>query len=124
MHPPYATSSYWYNKIDVSKIELPPWAALETLHPCDLQSSMLKGCTPSTEDAAGFYNESRRLNVRRVYYSMIAEFDAMVGFYMDTVQASGEWNETVFIVTSDHGDMQMEHQQHYKMVPYEASASV
>jgi len=27
-------------------------------------------------------------------------------------------------VTSDHGDMQMEKQQHYKMVPYDASASV
>ena len=30
----------------------------------------------------------------------------------------------VFIVTSDHGDMQMERQQFYKMVPYEPSASV
>lgn len=85
---------------------------------------MLKGCTPSNDTAAAFYNETRRLNIRRIYYSMIAEFDAMVGLYMDTVQAAGEWNETVFIVTSDHGDMQMEHQQHYKMVPYEASASV
>ena len=27
-------------------------------------------------------------------------------------------------MTSDHGDMQMEHQQHYKMVPYDASARV
>ena len=124
VHPPYRTTSHWYEKIDPTKIELPPWAALDTLHPCDLQSSMLKGCTPSDNESAAFYNESRRLNVRRVYYSMIAEFDAMVGFYMDTVQASGQWNETVFIVTSDHGDMQMEHQQHYKMVPYDASASV
>jgi hypothetical protein len=48
----------------------------------------------------------------------------MVGQYMDAVDAAGVSNETVFIVTSDHGDMQMEHQQHYKMVPYDASASV
>lgn len=60
---------------------------------------------------------------------------------MDAVESKGVWNTTVFIVTSDHGDMQMERssngscpsssnmkslcrQQFYKMVPYEASASV
>ena len=55
---------------------------------------------------------------------MIAEFDAMVGKYVDTVKAAGVWEQTVTIVTSDHGDMQMEHRQFYKMVPREASASV
>jgi arylsulfatase A-like enzyme len=48
----------------------------------------------------------------------------MVGQYMQTVKEIGVWNQTVFIVTSDHGDMQMEKQQFYKMVPYDASASV
>ena len=40
VHPPYATSSYWYNKIDVSKIELPPWAPLVRHNPpafCELE---------------------------------------------------------------------------------------
>jgi len=65
------------------------------------------------------------------------------------VKDAGVWDNTVFIVTSDHGDMQMEKQQFYififilililililgdmqmekqqfyKMVPYEASSSV
>jgi choline-sulfatase len=62
--------------------------------------------------------------VRAKYYAMIAEWDAMVGQYMQTVKDLGVWNQTVFIVTSDHGDMQMEKQQFYKMVPYDASASV
>ena len=26
-----------------------------------------------------------------IYYAMIAEFDAMVGAYMDTIKASGAW---------------------------------
>merc|ERR1711968_88706 len=85
---------------------------------------MLKGCVPSDDDAEAFYNVSRRREIRAKYYAMIAEWDAMVGQYMDAVKESGVWNETVFIVTSDHGDMQMEHQQFYKMVPYDASASV
>ena len=48
----------------------------------------------------------------------------MVGAYMKAVREAGLWNNTIFIVTSDHGDMQMEHQQHYKQVPYDSSSSV
>jgi arylsulfatase K len=55
---------------------------------------------------------------------MIAEFDAMVGAYMQAIRDIGEWDNTIFIVTSDHGDLQMEHQQSYKMSPYDASVSV
>lgn len=55
---------------------------------------------------------------------MIAEFDAMVGEYMQAVEDAGIANNTYFVVTADHGDMQMEHQQFYKMVPYDASAMV
>ena len=124
VHPPYATNEYWFNKIDPDKIEVPEWPALDTLHPCDLQSSMLKRCTPSTQDAPAFYSKDRRRRIRRIYLAMVAEFDAMVGAYMGAVKEAGVWNNTVFIVTSDHGDMQLEHQQHYKMVPYDASASV
>jgi len=85
---------------------------------------MLKGCTPSDDDSPAFYNVSRIRKVRRIYAAMVAEWDAMVGAYMQTVKDLGVWNNTVWIVTSDHGDMQMEHQQHYKMVPYDASACV
>lgn len=48
----------------------------------------------------------------------------MVGKYMDTLDKAGVADNTVLIVTSDHGDMNMEHQQFYKMVQYEASARV
>jgi len=124
VHPPYVTNQFYYDKINASKIVVPDWKPLAQLHACDLQSSMLKGCTPSNANQQSFYSTERRRNIRRIYYSMIAEFDAMVGAYISAVKEAGLWNSTVFIVTSDHGDMQMEHQQHYKMVPYDASASV
>ena len=103
---------------------MPRWLPLDEMHPCDLQSSMLKGCLGSAATAPDVEAESRRRNVRRIYYAMIAEFDEMVGAYMGAVRSAGAWESTVWIVTSDHGDMQMERQQFYKMVPYEASASV
>ena len=33
------------------------------------------------------------------------------------IKDAGVWNQTVFIVTSDHGDMQMEDQQVHRMRP-------
>ena len=98
--------------------------AIDDMHPCDLQSSMLKGCLPSDEEQAAIEDRARRRNIRRIYLAMIAEFDAMVGLYVDSVREAGVADNTIFIVTSDHGDMQMERRQHYKMVPYDASASV
>ena len=44
VHPPYATNTTWYDMVDPDKIEVPEWEPLESLHPCDFQSSMLKGC--------------------------------------------------------------------------------
>eukprot|EP00658_Telonema_sp_P-2_P002081 TRINITY_DN10789_c0_g1_i3.p1 TRINITY_DN10789_c0_g1~~TRINITY_DN10789_c0_g1_i3.p1 ORF type:complete len:445 (-),score=109.41 TRINITY_DN10789_c0_g1_i3:301-1506(-) len=124
VHPPYATNQFYNSTIDRSKVEVPAWQPLMEMHPCDFQSSMLKGCTPSDLDAPGFYDNHRRREIRALYYAMIAEFDTMVGEYIRAVKQAGVWDNTVFIVTSDHGDMQMEKQQFYKMVPYDASASV
>eukprot|EP01063_Lacrimia_lanifica_P000394 TRINITY_DN10199_c0_g1_i1.p2 TRINITY_DN10199_c0_g1~~TRINITY_DN10199_c0_g1_i1.p2 ORF type:complete len:567 (+),score=207.46 TRINITY_DN10199_c0_g1_i1:64-1764(+) len=124
VHPPYVTNRYWLGKIDQEKVTVPEWAPLAALHPCDLQAAMLKTCTPSNDAAEAFYSASRRRLIRSVYYAMIAEFDAMVGRYVDAVDAAGAAGRTVFIVTADHGDMNMEHQQFYKMVQYDASARV
>mgnify|MGYP005844955453 CR=1 FL=1 len=126
-HPTYRTNEYYYNQIDPNKIQIPEWPPLEDIHPCDFQSSMLKGCIPPLNNATAreyYYSKDRIRNIRRIYYAMIAEFDAMVGAYMQAVQDIGAWDNTIFVVTSDHGDLQMEHQQMYKMVPYDASSSV
>lgn len=161
VHPPYHTNQYWYDKIDPSKIQTPYWPDFDdppgaassptetSVHPCDFQSSMLKGCFPintttlsNTEDSDDInfvlHSKERRRNIRRIYYAMVAEFDAMVGRYISTIMdelvaadnndnnyaGDSFANNTVFIVTSDHGDMQMEHTQFYKMSPYDASSAV
>ena len=73
---------------------------LSKMHPCALQSSMLKGCIPTADGAEDFYSIERRRRVRRIYLAMIAEFDAMVGEYMSAVEDAGLTDRTVFIVTS------------------------
>jgi arylsulfatase K len=124
VHPPYSTSQYWYNKVDQKKIVVPEWDDLDKMHPCDFQSSMLKGCLPPKATAGNFYTAAHRVHIRTIYLAMVAEFDAMVGEYVKAVKDIGKFGNTIFIVTSDHGDMQMEKRQFYKMVPYDASARV
>ena len=67
VHPPYATNEYWYEKIDPQLVDVPRWPPLAEMHPCDLQSSMLKGCLGSAETAPALEAEGRRRNVRRIY---------------------------------------------------------
>ena len=47
VHPAYATNKYWLSKINESLVTVPEWQPLLDLHPCDLQSSMLKKCVPA-----------------------------------------------------------------------------
>lgn len=123
MHPPYATNDYWWDAV-TGNVTLPTWLPYDEMHPCDFQASMLKGCTPGEGNATAFDDPTRVRRVRRVYYAEVAEFDAMVGRYVAAVRAAGVQNDTVFIVTADHGDLQLEHRQFYKMHFYEGSAHV
>ena len=123
VHPPYATDEVHWNRIPEAKITSPEWPAFEDekIHPCDLQETMKKGCA-RTSTLTYLNTSQHKINIRRAYYAMIAEFDDMVGAYIDAAAMSPELERrTVFIVSSDHGDMQMEHLQFYKMSAFEGS---
>ncbi len=124
VHPPYRTNQYWFDRMP--ETDAPVWTPLTDLHPCDFQASMKKGCIPSDDYPAKdtFYSATQKQYLRKIYLATIAEFDEMVGAYVKAVEAAGALNNTIFIITSDHGDMQMAHQQFYKMSPYEGSARV
>lgn len=43
------------------------------------------------------------------YYGMISEVDTCVGKILDAVKASGQWDNTVIVFTSDHGEYLGDH---------------
>lgn len=47
--------------------------------------------------------------MRATYYGMIAEVDAQVGRAMDFLKASGRYDRTLIVVTSDHAEMLGDH---------------
>jgi arylsulfatase A-like enzyme len=128
LHPAYRTTEHWFNQTS-PLVTAPEWPPLEQLHPCDLQAAMKRGCTPGEENAtarADFYDPERIKRVRRVYLATLDEFDAMVGEVVATLDAAGRWRDgsTILVLAADHGDMQLEHQEFYKMVPFDGSTRV
>lgn len=49
------------------------------------------------------------LRIRALYYGMIAEVDAQLGRLFSVLKARGDWDETLVIFTSDHGEMLGDH---------------
>ena len=47
--------------------------------------------------------------LRALYYGMISEVDAQIGRLIADLKARGLWENTVFIFTSDHGEMMGDH---------------
>ena len=50
---------------------------------------MLKNCLPSIDEEKDVDDYYRKRNIRRIYLSMILEYDAMVGKYIKAVKEAG-----------------------------------
>lgn len=60
----------------------------------------------------------------RCYYAMIANFDDAVGRLVAFLDQSGLAENTLLVITADHGEMLASHGRHNKMVPYEESVGI
>ena len=114
-HPGFTTNRRYWDQIDPDTIEIPP-ADTED-HPVTQYMRVSKNWEHGWDEAM-----SRR--VRRTYFAMTAEVDAMVGAVLDALRQSPLADSTYVIFTSDHGELAGEHEQYYKMNHYEASARI
>ena len=114
-HPPFRATQHWLDKIDPAHVTLPPYES--DLHPVMDYMSV-------TKNTHGHFTDDEILAIRRHYFAMVAETDAMLGQVLDTLEATGQLNDTYIIFASDHGEMNMEHRQTLKNAMYEASARV
>ncbi len=62
--------------------------------------------------------------VRATYWGMISEVDAQIGRIVEAMKAGGAWDNTVIILTSDHGEMMGDHWSLGKFGYHEASYHV
>jgi len=62
--------------------------------------------------------------IRQNYTAMVENVDRWVGLYVDELKRRGELENTIFVFSSDHGEMLGDLNRWAKSVPYEASVCV
>ena len=92
-HPPYAAAGEWSIAYDAAEVpaatppperEHPPWGRLASME------------SPKGDE------DLRRIGAQ--YFGMISSVDEQLGRVLETLQELGMWNDTVVVVTSDHGE--------------------
>ncbi len=118
-HDPFAIPERWWNLYRHEDIDLPRLPLGEVAltpheerlwHVCDMGSAGI------TEDHVR--------NARRAYYGAISYVDDHIGRLMSALHATDLHDDTIVIVTSDHGEMLGERGFWYKMSFFEGAARV
>ena len=97
-HPPYVAAGHYATMYDPAQCAPPlPLAAPEQRH--HMHDTMLSvGWITAPTDPADI------AFMRAQYYGMITEVDAHLGRICDVLKARGEWDNTLIIITADHGE--------------------
>jgi len=100
-HPPFAAAGTWAEAFDPADMAL-PIAAADDRHPLHefLVGNPITGA-PKAED------ELRAM--RAQYFGMIGDVDEQLGRVWDALRRSGQWENTIVVVTADHGEQLGDH---------------
>jgi arylsulfatase A-like enzyme len=102
-HPPYAAAGHFAEMYDPALVPDPiaPVDAEERL-PLHQMALQMPGVGAPTDPTA-----MRALLAQ--YYGMVSEVDAQVGLLRDALERLGQWDDTVVIITADHGEQGGDH---------------
>ncbi len=119
-HDPYTIAKEYWDRYEDAEIDLPrvPAMARDALDPHSRR--VFDACAMADYDL----NEARVRAARRAYYGAISYIDDQVGKLLAALKSAGVEQDTIVILTGDHGDMLGERGLWYKMSFYEWSARV
>ena len=112
-HPPFAAAGEWANAYDPEDVDLPIGSG-EDLHP--LHEFLL-----SIPYFAAPQDETELRRMRAQYYGMIGDVDAQLARVWAALRDAGQWENTLIILTSDHGEQLGDHGMIQKMGWFEES---
>ncbi|MSZ98841.1 MAG: sulfatase-like hydrolase/transferase [Actinobacteria bacterium] len=112
-HPPYAAAGKWAREYSPDEVDLPiaPSATRHLFHEAVMHSG--HNAAPKLE--------SELREMRTQYYGMIGEVDFQVGRICEKLRERGEWDNTLIVVTADHGDQLGDHGLKDKLGFFESS---
>lgn len=117
-HDPYVSRPEWWDLYDHDDIDMPDSWDLDNLDPHTLRIR-----TGIQADTVGYTDEQVRM-ARHGYYANVSYFDDQLGKLLTTLEETGRADDTIVIVTSDHGDMLGDRGAWFKMSFHERSARV
>jgi len=100
-HPPFAAAGKWSKAYDPADVEL-PIAPGSDLHPAHEMFMQL-------ESASAPADEAGKRHMRAQYYGMIGDVDEQLGRVWDALVEMNMWDNTMIIVTADHGEQLGDH---------------
>lgn len=102
-HPPYAAAGEFSTMYDPADVEL-PIAPVDGAfrHPLHEAALVWKAVAAPTDPSA-----MRRLKAQ--YFGMISEVDAQLARVVGAIEERKEWDDTLVVVTSDHGEQLGDH---------------
>lgn len=120
-HPPYQVAAPYHERYDPADVSLPVRAATreqegEQHRLARLAVNLRAVRSPATDD------ELRRLMA--TYYAMVTEVDDQLGRLLAWLDDSGQAEDTLVVVTSDHGEQMGEHWLIEKLGYWDASYAV
>ncbi|MDH3380964.1 MAG: choline-sulfatase, partial [Gammaproteobacteria bacterium] len=119
-HDPYMTPQRYWDRYDHAQIDMPAVPAMAR----DVQDPHSRRLFDTCHMDQYRIDDEHIRNARHAYYGMISWLDDRVGQLRKTLMKTGLDDDTIIIVTADHGDMLGERGLWYKMSFFERSVRV
>ena len=118
-HDPYVARQEWWDLYDPDEIDMP----IVAMGP-DEHDGFARRVMDGIEASTVALSDAEIRKARHAYYANVSYFDCKVGELVQTITEAGMLDDTIFIITADHGDMLGERGLWYKMTFFEHSARV
>ena len=119
-HDPFIITRRWWDLYNHDEIDMPaaPAVPLDQMHPYDqwLQIHHMVDVYPPSE--------AHIRNARHAFYGMVSYFDSKVGELVAELKRLGLAEDTIILITSDHGEMMGEHGMWFKRTYFDPSSRV
>lgn len=133
--PDYAYSDNWVTNNALSLLKKydksnSPWFMMVNFsgphNPWDVTPEMKKTVENLQFPIPSNYSgDKEELNaVRQNYAAMLENIDRNIGIILDYLKATNQFDNTLIIYASDHGEMLGDHNRYMKSVPYKASVHI
>ena len=118
-HDPYVATSEWWNLYENVEIDLP-----KNILAYDQLDAFSQRIMEGIEANNPRITEEVIKNARRGYYANMSYFDSQIGMIVRTLHETEQLENTIIILTADHGEMLGERGLWYKMNFFEPSGRV